>query len=444
MKKRREKTPKDYYDSRLKPPKAFFEWCYSNMRTYVWENKQQKIIASPRKHKEVIKKRLMKTSALTFYDTCDKFDIVLSSNKRIERHTYEIVSLIKEGKQYFESSLINLHVFSQNTYIKLSTDYQGNYTWGLKPIVSGMWKYLPECYPNQWRERLERISELKYLSLERLSVDCLPHYYKYREQLEFIQKVHAKGLENEVHHKTIDFRKLTMRWLKTWKSFFKNSTRSTADLKLKQLIEQRNVPYVDGIEQYLNWQDVEEMNTDIPLMKLQNYLLKQQHFYRYYKDYLALVNELKIPLTKRSLFPVELTVAHDKLVDTLNSIKLEAENKAFQKRATDLFSFEKTINGFSFLIPKKANELVVEGKALNHCVGSSHYINNHANGEITIVFIRNEHEPTIPYYTLELVDNRVIQVRGNRNCAPTNTIKKAIDEWLVAINSYKRKERKIA
>lgn len=45
--------PDDYVKNRLKAPKAFFEWCYQSMRTYIWENKSKTIVASNRKHRIV-------------------------------------------------------------------------------------------------------------------------------------------------------------------------------------------------------------------------------------------------------------------------------------------------------------------------------------------------------------------------------------------------------
>ncbi|MFS0934757.1 hypothetical protein ACFDAA_19600, partial [Enterococcus casseliflavus] len=105
---RKMKTANDYAKNCLKPPKAFFEWCYYNMPTYKWANKQQTIIASERKHYFTEEKRLTKNSRLTFFDRRDHFQIILSTSKRIEIQTYEVRSLLEKGKQHFRVKLVNL------------------------------------------------------------------------------------------------------------------------------------------------------------------------------------------------------------------------------------------------------------------------------------------------------------------------------------------------
>lgn len=446
MKKRREKTPKDYYDNRLKPPKAFFEWCYSNMRTYVWENKKNKIVSSHRKHQEVIKKRLAKNSCLTFFDQSEYFEIVLCTKKRIERQTYRVFSSFEKGKQHFDCQLVNLHMFRENQYQTVHRINAERYDWGKMPIIQGMYRYSPTVYDNNIIKRLEKQSELKYLDLKDLTVDTLYFYYKYRKQLEYIQKIKAFGLEKQVISGQFDFRSLTMNFLKKWKPFIKNSYLTMNDIKLKIEIENRGGKYIKGIERILTASQVRMLDTQIPIMKLQNYLLKQDQFsiFRYYNDYLTMLKELNIPYTNSNLFPKNLTIAHDKAVDTLNEIKLEVENKAFEKRYKKIQSLEMTVKGMAFILPKKASDLVKEGRELNHCVGMAHYITKHAEEKSTIVFIRKETDPTQPYYTLELSNNKLVQCFGYKNERPSEELTLVVQEWLSIVTTFNRKEKKIA
>ena len=48
-----------YVDKRLHAPKAFYDWCYSQIPTIIFSNKN-KVISSSRKGCEVIRKRLTK------------------------------------------------------------------------------------------------------------------------------------------------------------------------------------------------------------------------------------------------------------------------------------------------------------------------------------------------------------------------------------------------
>ena len=77
--------------------------------------------------------------------------------------------------------------------------------------------------------------------------------------------------------------------------------------------------------------------------------------------------------------------------------------------------------------PKRANDLVDEGKALHHCVGS--YIDSVAEGKCLIVFVRRVEEPKKPYVTLEVRDGKIAQIHGDRNSEPTEEVQKFVELW---------------
>ena len=88
-----------------------------------------------------------------------------------------------------------------------------------------------------------------------------------------------------------------------------------------------------------------------------------------------------------------------------------------------------------------ADELIAEGAALHHCVGG--YADRMADGESAIFFIRRLEEPDRPYYTLELVNRRVIQcrTRHNESYEQTPTVLDFVNEWLREIVSGKKKHK---
>jgi hypothetical protein len=71
--------------------------------------------------------------------------------------------------------------------------------------------------------------------------------------------------------------------------------------------------------------------------------------------------------------------------------------------------------GLILVVPKTSDEIRAEGAALHHCVGS--YVGRVAKGETMILFVRKEKEPDKPYFTMEWNGNKIIQCRGNHNCA---------------------------
>lgn len=439
------KTPNEIYENRLTPPKAFFEWCYSQMPTYVWKNKQQTIIGSDRKHSFVTEKRLTVKSRLTFFDKKTTFEIILCTKKRIERQFYTVCSRFVDGKQEFDVTLLNLHLFTDNQYIKIHMERENDYRFGLTPVV-GMFNHYfaqPEIYPNNWDKRIETISELKYVNLNDCYLDILPRYYRYRDRIEFIQKMGAKGIEKEFNNGSLDFRVVTMNWLKKWKVFLRNSDRTFKDVKLKQKIESMGEKMVGGIERYVEEYQLNDFPKQMSFVRFQNYLVKQKQTFDYYKDYLRLLEELELEITNKRRFPKDLKKAHDDAVDLINALERKVFLKGFQTRAKELSAMEMEISDFTFILPKSADDLMEEGKALQHCVSGKSYMEAHAEGHTTIVFVRYKEKMNESFFTIEYKNKCVKQLHSTKNSVPVpDELKNAVDEWVKRVNKLKKQERK--
>lgn len=442
---RKMKTANDYAKNCLKPPKAFFEWCYYNMPTYKWTNKQQTIVASERKHYFTEEKRLTKNSRLTFFDRRDHFQIILSTSKRIEIQTYEVLSLLEKGKQHFRVKLVNLEHFSNDKHIKVGAVSDTTYDFRLVQLgnMLSMYAQRPSLYPNQWKDRLFVVSELRYLTIDSIYGDEIAFIYKYRQRIEYAQRINAPALAEQIIERKLDMRSITMKWLKRNKVFFRNSQRSYQAYQVKQALESLGTKYIAGVEAFMGADDVQKMPKGVKPITFQNYLMKQKRTIGFYQDYIDMLNEIGIPITPMKRLPKDLKMAHDKAVDTLNAMKREIIRKEFAKRANEESFLEMTIKEVQFILPREANDLIEEGKSLKHCVGGSSYINQHADGRTTIVFARKADEPDKPYYTLEYRDSRLIQVSGWDNKKPDEQLRKVVNQWLqIANERTKRKEKK--
>lgn len=442
---RKMKTANDYAKNCLKPPKAFFEWCYYNMPTYKWENKQQTIVASERKHYFIKEKRLTKNSRLTFFDRRDHFQIILSTSKRIEIQTYEVRSLLEKGKQHFRVKLVNLEHFSNDKHIKVGAVSDTTYDFRLVQLgnMLSMYAQHPSLYPNQWKDRLFAVSELRYLTIDSIYGDEIAFIYKYRQRIEYAQRINAPALAEQIIERKLDMRSITMKWLKRNKVFFRNSQRSYQAYQVKQALESLGTKYIAGVEAFMGADDVQKMPKGVKPITFQNYLMKQKRTIGFYQDYIDMLNEIGIPITPMKRLPKDLKMAHDKAVDTLNAMKREIVRKEFAKRANEESFLEMTIKEVQFILSREANDLIEEGKSLKHCVGGSSYINQHADGRTTIVFARKADEPDKPYHTLEYRDSRLIQVSGWDNKKPDEQLRKVVNQWLQIVNERtKRKEKK--
>ncbi|MXQ49539.1 hypothetical protein GRB29_09220 [Streptococcus pneumoniae] len=434
-------------DSRLKPPKSFFDWCYTQIPTIRWSNKE-KTIETEREHDVYINnRRLTKRTRLDFFDKFYSFAIVLVTTKRIEIQSYGFWSSYSNGKQSIKMKLCNFEKLANDQHIKLTEQF-GHYVPGLTPNFTGSGAYSgTKFYPDGWKEKIKSISELKYLEFPNgLDYYNLPHMYKYRLEIEFLQKINANKMANDLAYdvteydswhvrKAVDCRVITQKWLHQNKQFFKNTDRNFRDFELERRIKARGGKLVPGIEKLLTYQDINKIPKAAKMNRFQNWILKNGISFGYYVDYISMLDELGIvPDTDNLIMPKDLVKAHDNVVKLLIQKKSEIEQRKFEKRLKSLAKYDQTIGDYYFRAPFDSGELIREGKALSHCVGSARYTQDHASGKTTIIFIRKKSEPEQPFYTMEYKSGHIVQVRGKHNQSATEEVKKAVDQWLAIVN----------
>lgn len=124
---------------------------------------------------------------------------------------------------------------------------------------------------------------------------------------------------------------------------------------------------------------------------------------------------------KRTLFPKNLTEAHQTVTARYNLVKDERTSvciKAYAEELRKKYSFHAF--GMYIVVPGHPSDLINEGSTLCHCVRS--YIDRVAKRETAILFIRREGETATPFFTMEVCDGRVIQVHGKKNSAPDKAV----------------------
>ena len=148
-----------------------------------------------------------------------------------------------------------------------------------------------------------------------------------------------------------------------------------------------------------------------------------------YKDYLRFCRDLGYDLTDEFiLFPRHLKEAHDRVAEMFDKRKAQIYNEKIAAQYEALVSqYQMSKAGLTVIPPKSAAEIVEEGQKLHHCVGG--YVSRVAKKECTILFLRREEQPEEPYYTMELRDGEVKQLRGDDNCDPTPDVTAYITLW---------------
>lgn len=429
---------KKHIDNKLKPPKSFFEWCENQIPIYIWANKKKKIKSSERKGKLVVKKQLRANSRLDIVGEFYPFAIILVTSKRIEIQSYAYYQDIVEGKESLEVRLTNFEKFENDKHYKLYRDWQGRVSEGLIPnysMLGGPYTNT-KFYPNNWKNRVKEVSELKYLDFKNIQIErwSLSMLYRDRMKIEFLQKIGANKMADEIVKGKVDMRIVTQNWLRKHKHELKTHNMSFATLELKNRIEARKGKFNPEIEKYMHYKDVQDIPHKIGTTRFQNYLIKQKCDFSFYRDYLEMMEELEIPLINdNALLPKDLTAAHDQALELIIEKQEKDKPIVYASRKEILKKMIYDLDSFHFKPPLNSLEMVKEGKILNHCVGTNSYTEKHLKGDTTIVFVRSKEKPTTPLYTMELDGTRIVQLRGKNNKSAPKEVYEVAEKYVEKI-----------
>jgi len=142
------------------------------------------------------------------------------------------------------------------------------------------------------------------------------------------------------------------------------------------------------------------------------------------RDYLEMCVKQKYYMRNSFvLYPKDLQKSHDKVA---HRIRMKADAKMrrdFKKAYLDIagqMDFE--MDGMKILYPATPDEIISEGNTLHHCVGG--YVDRVARKECVILFLRQCAEESKSFYTIEVREREVVQVRCMKNDPPTPKVKK--------------------
>lgn len=202
--------------------------------------------------------------------------------------------------------------------------------------------------------------------------------------------------------------------------------------------------------------------------RLFNYLEKNNTDLHSYKDYYDACIYLKLDMTQdKNLLPHDFRRWHNERIEQRKTLlyaefakrrleqiaRDETERSikyskfiAVSKKYLSLANYSK--NGLIIIIAATPADLVMEGQALQHCVGGINYTNRMADGESLIFFVRHSENPDIPFVTLEysVKQKQVLQCYAYDNTRPDNNVIDFVNNiWLPyankQINKIKRAKR---
>lgn len=173
-------------------------------------------------------------------------------------------------------------------------------------------------------------------------------------------------------------------------------------------------------------------------MRLWRYLdgldhCRVSHMFTAWTDYVRLGQAQGLPLYRSDvIFPADLGKAHDAVVAERNRRAREEEERRVAARREQLKreltaledgyaelkkrlekKYAYAADGYQIIVPKNGEQIIEEGRVLQHCVGG--YAERHLKGKTVILFMRRDSEPDEPFLTIEMDGKNLKQIHGFRN-----------------------------
>ena len=192
----------------------------------------------------------------------------------------------------------------------------------------------------------------------------------------------------------------------------------------------------------------------LTVMRCLRYLDRQKREIITLLDYWNMARRAGLDLRDEHIqLPKSLKREHDRLVEAERIARNEEEKRkkqaeidkrrpAFEKTVAPLEAWAWEDGGICIRPVHTEEELLDEGSALCHCVGT--YGETVARGDSCIFFIRRADAPDKPWYTLqvELKTLKEIQDHGMRNCPPTEEVREFVGRWLEHVRQLKSAGKK--
>lgn len=147
-----------------------------------------------------------------------------------------------------------------------------------------------------------------------------------------------------------------------------------------------------------------------------------------WKDYLRDCEILNLNMDEDIiLFPKNIFLAHEHTIKQVKNKKNEELRSKIENRSKRLSKLSYENEEFIIRPIESVDELVEEGNRLKHCVGR--YAEQYASGKTAIFVIREKCKTKKPFYTVEIINKQVVQVRGHKNVGATEEVEAFMTEF---------------
>ena len=117
------------------------------------------------------------------------------------------------------------------------------------------------------------------------------------------------------------------------------------------------------------------------------------------------------------LYPKDLRRRHNEMVLELEKERIDRRKKEVLEKFPQIAEkykklekkYGKNLGEYMIRPARNAAEIVEECRLLHHCVGGDNYLSKHARGESTILFLRKSEAPDLPFCTIEIKGDKILQ-----------------------------------
>lgn len=335
---------------------------------------------------------------------------------------------------------------------------------GLSPAPrwyeSGLWDEHEDRYFDPWapivnRDYLSKFPEYKYAAWELYQGAYLLQYLRLYEQFPQLEYLMKMGLNSYASSKQILRKAGKDKRFRKWLSVHRDELRKNGyyvstvltayrtgeSLADTQAFEETKKSFCrDG-----SFSEIREL-LDGDYKAYFTYVAKQKITHRLYLDYLRACKYLGLDMTlPKNRYPHDFHRWHDIRIDeykTAKAIRDKEQRAALYAQFASIA--EKYLpmqhakrSGFVALLARSPADLVAEGDALKHCVGSMGYEQKFIREETLIFFIRAKDTPDTPLVTVEysLSQKKILQCYAYHNTKPAEDILHYVHKvWLPYAN----------
>ena len=423
-------------------------WCTCCHHNFVAQTKVNNVIKCP----NCKVKSLVKTDRLQRYEFKDNLQLLdkidnevyilrtfelfsYYNNNSVKHYITEFMRTIFDGNEAID--FVGTNTNNRFGYIYVShyvtkVQWKGrNRRWAYRDVIGMVCPYNIKS--------LLKNTDLKYSQLDKFIarnndyIDFVEYFTKkaHYPSFEMLVKMKLYRLARDANkfYKGKNFQEI-FGVSKSYYPFIKKHNLDYEQLEVLRLLQKEDIRLINKLKEF---RYLEELSNYVDLEQAYHKVLKRnKHLESDYNDYLNACIELGYDMNdKQILYPDNLRNAHDKVMDLVEIVKNEENDRLIKERLELLNKNIYQDENYIVYPAPSVESLIQESKQLNHCVKT--YSRRYAIAETDIYFLREINNKDKSLVTIEVKNNDIVQARIKCNDSPNQKQQKFIQNWKVKV-----------